>query len=36
MSAILVNDSTMTEIANAIREKSGTTNQMLPSEMGGQ
>lgn len=35
MSAILVNDSTMTDIANAIREKSGTTNQMLPSEMGG-
>lgn len=35
MSVILVNDSTMTDIANAIREKSGTTNQMLPSEMGG-
>ena len=35
MSTILINDSTMTDIANAIREKSGTTNQMLPSEMAG-
>lgn len=33
MSTILLNDSTMTEIADAIREKSGTTKQMLPNEM---
>ena len=33
MSVILMNDSTMTEIADAIREKSGTTEQMIPSEM---
>ena len=35
MSTILLNDTTMTDIANAIREKTDTTNQMLPSEMGG-
>lgn len=35
MSAILVNDSTMTDIANAIRAKDGSTTQMLPSEMAG-
>lgn len=35
MSAILLNDSTMIDIADAIREKSGSTDQMLPSEMGG-
>lgn len=35
MSVILVNDSTMTEIADAIREKDGSTAQMLPSEMAG-
>lgn len=33
MSVILVNDSTMTEIADAIRKKSGVTEQMLPNEM---
>lgn len=32
MSTILVNDSTMTDITSAIREKSGTTEQMLPNE----
>lgn len=35
MSAVLVNDTTMTEIADAIREKSGITEQMLPNEMAG-
>ena len=35
MSVILLNDSTMIDIADAIREKSGSTDQMLPSEMGG-
>lgn len=35
MSAVLVNDTTMTEIADAIREKTGTTEQMIPSEMAG-
>ena len=35
MSVILLNDTTMTDIADAIREKTDTTNQMLPSEMGG-
>ena len=35
MSTILLNDSTMIDIADAIREKTDTTNQMLPSEMGG-
>ena len=35
MSAILMNDGTMTEIADAIREKDGSTAQMLPSEMAG-
>lgn len=35
MSTILLNDTTMTDIADAIREKSGSTGQMLPSEMGG-
>ena len=35
MSTILLNDTTMTDIANAIRSKTGETNQMLPSEMGG-
>ena len=33
MSVILVNDSTMTDIANAIREKDGSSTKMLPSEM---
>ena len=35
MSTILLNDTTMTDIADAIRSKTGETNQMLPSEMGG-
>lgn len=35
MSTILLNDTTMIDIADAIREKTDTTNQMLPSEMGG-
>lgn len=35
MSTILLNDTTMIDIANAIRSKTGETNQMLPSEMGG-
>lgn len=36
MSTILLNDTTMVDIADAIREKNDITNQMLPSEMGGQ
>ena len=35
MSVILVNDSTMTDIANAVREKDGSSTKMLPSEMAG-
>ena len=35
MAQVLVNDSTLTDIANAIRSKTGETNQMYPSEMGG-
>lgn len=35
MSVILMNDSTMTDIADAIREKNGSTAQMYPSEMAG-
>ena len=35
MSVILLHDSTMIDIADAIREKTDTTNQILPSEMGG-
>lgn len=35
MPAVLVNDSTMTEIADAIREKDGSSTKMLPSEMAG-
>lgn len=33
MSTILLNDTTMTDIADAIREKDGSTAQMYPSEM---
>ena len=35
MSTILLNDTTMTDIANAIRAKDGSTAQMYPSEMAG-
>lgn len=35
MSVILINDSTMTEIADAIREKDSSSTKMLPSEMAG-
>ena len=35
MSTILLNDSTLTDIANAIRAKDGATAQMYPSEMAG-
>lgn len=35
MSTVLINDTTMIDIADAIREKRGSTDQMLPSEMGG-
>ena len=35
MAQVLINDSTLTDIANAIRSKTGETNQMYPSEMGG-
>lgn len=33
MSTILVNDTTMIDIADAIRAKDGSTDQMYPSEM---
>ena len=33
MSKVLINDTTMTDIADAIREKDGSTAQMYPSEM---
>lgn len=33
MSKVLINDTTMTGIADAIREKNGSTAQMYPSEM---
>ena len=35
MVQVLINDATMVDIADAIREKTDTSNQMLPSEMGG-
>lgn len=35
MSTVLINDTTMIDIADAIREKNGSTDQMLPIEMGG-
>ena len=35
MSKVLINDTTMTDIADAIREKDGSTAQMYPSEMAG-
>lgn len=35
MSTILLNDTTMIDIADAIRSKDGTSEQMLPSEMAG-
>lgn len=33
MSKVLINDTTMTDIADAIREKDGSSAKMLPSEM---
>ena len=36
MAQVLINDTTMIDIADAIREKIDIANQMLPSEMGGQ
>lgn len=35
MSAVLINDTTMTSIAEAIRSKDGSSAKMLPSEMAG-
>lgn len=35
MSKVLIKSSTLTDIANAIREKDGSTAQMYPSEMAG-
>ena len=35
MAQVLINDTTMIDIADAIREKIDIANQMLPSEMGG-
>ena len=35
MVQVLINDTTMIDIADAIREKTDTNDQMLPSEMGG-
>lgn len=35
MSAVLINDTTMTSIAEAIRSKDNSSEKMLPSEMAG-
>lgn len=35
MSKVLIKSSTLTDIANAIRAKDGSTAQMYPSEMAG-